>query len=190
MSNHGYDFRKMTIEDVHRAGLRIKGESPLHKISANGRTPLSEAAAVAIDAATIFATKPTTAKKPTKPRRKGKLLSIAIFLPIRIHSEANERAHWSTKSARHAKQKQELKVEWYRLTRNAVVPFPCVVKFTRIGQKAFDSDAVVIGCKWVRDAICECLGVDDGDTERIRFEYGQEVTGKREYGVRVEVVTL
>lgn len=186
---HGYDFRKMTIDDVRKIG-RIKGESPLRRISANGTASVAEAAARAIEGARITGAEvPAKPIKMAKARRKGKMLSISIFLPIRIHSEANEHQHWSKKAKRAAAQAQEFEVEWYRLTKNARIELPCLVRFTRIGQKRMDDDNLANGFKRLRDALAKALGVDDGG-ELIRFEYQQEATGKREYGVRVEVVSL
>jgi len=121
--------------------------------------------------------------------RKGKLLSIAIFLPIRLISEMNTSEHWSKYQKRNKAQQEEVKVEWYRLTRNASLPLPCRISLTRIGQKRLDPGNLEASFKHVQDAICYCLGVDDGDG-RVAFEYGQEATGRREYGVRIEVVSL
>ncbi len=130
---------------------------------------------------------PKAAVKVDKPKRKGYLASIAVFLPIKLISEMNASEHWSKYAERNKKQQEEFKIEWYRLTRNAKIELPCLVKFTRIGQKRLDPGNCEASFKHVQDALCYCLGVDDGDTERIRFEYAQEATGKREYGVRVEI---
>lgn len=61
--SHGYDFRKMSIDDVRKIG-RIKGESPLHRISANGTASVAEAAEKAIASAVVF-----TPETPVKPQK-------------------------------------------------------------------------------------------------------------------------
>lgn len=129
---------------------------------------------------------PVNAVVRDKPKRKGELLSIAIFLPIRLISEMNTSEHWTKYAKRNKAQQAEVTAEWYRLTRNAVIGFPCVVRLTRIGKKRMDSDNLISSGKHIRDAICNCLGVDDGDEARVTFEYYQELSSYQ-YGVRIEV---
>jgi hypothetical protein len=50
---------------------------------------------------------------------------------------------------------------------------PWCVTFTRIGSHALDSDNLAISFKAYRDEICDWLGVDDGDSDAVRFEYEQ-----------------
>lgn len=175
--SHGYDFRNMTLAQLSGLGLRVKGEN------------LDARRDVAIEQAKVFTPEAAKAAKKSKPRPKAKLLSIAVFLPMRIHSEANEHQHWSKKAARATNQADEFAAEWYRLTRNAKIELPCEVRLTRIGQKALDDDNLANGFKKLRDAIAAALEVDDG-SDQIKFTYGQQATGKRQYGVKIEVISL
>jgi len=50
-----------------------------------------------------------------------------------------------------------------------------VVSIIRFGSKELDSDNLAFGCKWLRDAIADSLGIDDGD-KRIKWQYGQILT--------------
>ncbi len=50
---------------------------------------------------------------------------------------------------------------------------PWCVTFTRIGSHTLDSDNLAISFKAYRDEICDWLGVDDRDSDTVRFEYEQ-----------------
>jgi predicted Fe-S protein YdhL (DUF1289 family) len=50
---------------------------------------------------------------------------------------------------------------------------PWRVTFTRIGSSTLDSDNLAIACKSLRDEVCDWLGVDDRDSDAVRFEYEQ-----------------
>lgn len=59
-----------------------------------------------------------------------------------------------------------------------------IVSFRR---RLYDSDSDVAAAKWLRDAISESLGIDDGH-KAITFEYGQVRTiGDEGITVRIEV---
>jgi predicted Fe-S protein YdhL (DUF1289 family) len=50
---------------------------------------------------------------------------------------------------------------------------PWLVTFTRIGSSILDSDNLSIAFKSFRDEVCDWLGVDDRDSDAVRFEYEQ-----------------
>lgn len=52
-------------------------------------------------------------------------------------------------------------------------------------ERHLDSDSVSASCKWIRDAIAESLGVDDGDP-KIDWEY-EQVRTRGQQGVMVKV---
>ena len=54
-----------------------------------------------------------------------------------------------------------------------------------LSRRTLDDDNLVGACKPLRDAICESIGIDDGD-ERIKFEYGQQKTDGQQ-GVAVKI---
>ena len=85
-------------------------------------------------------------------------------------------------------QQLETSVEWKQAIGARRIALPCVIRLTRIGCKKLDSDNCAGAFKHVRDAIAREIGIDDG-SELLRFEYAQEVIAKRQYAVRVEVMS-
>lgn len=110
--------------------------------------------------------------------------SIAVTLPIRTYSLTNQRCHWM---------KKHRIAKGHRLACLAIPKMdgswlPCVVTLTRIAPRELDDDNLTSSTKSVRDSVADRLGVDDRDP-RVRWEYGQERGGVREYAVRVEIRT-
>lgn len=50
---------------------------------------------------------------------------------------------------------------------------PFVVTLTRLSCGRMDDDGLAASMKGVRDGIASALGIDDGDTARLRFRYAQ-----------------
>lgn len=107
--------------------------------------------------------------------------------PIRVISEANGREHWAVKMRRGKAQQQEIDAVMSNALRGRAVALPCVVRLTRIGPKALDSDNLAGGFKACQDAIARRLGIDDGDTSKVTWEYKQMPVGIRDYGVKVSI---
>lgn len=63
-----------------------------------------------------------------------------------------------------------------------------VVSFVCFRSRTCDDDNLQFGCKWLRDAIANSLGIDDGD-KRFRWQYGQLQTNGPE-GVAVTIQIL
>lgn len=110
---------------------------------------------------------------------------ITIELPLKVVSEGNAREHWRARHGRRAKQRQDINLTCSRELAN--VSPPCSVKFTRIAPRCFDTDNLASSFKAVRDEISALLGVDDGRTDLIRFEYDQRKGKPKEYGIVIEV---
>ena len=70
----------------------------------------------------------------------------------------------------------------------ALMPVPVLVTMTRVGgSKRMDDDGLATSMKFVRDRIAHALGVDDGDTARVRFRVRQRPGyGRSRVLVRVE----
>ncbi len=70
----------------------------------------------------------------------------------------------------------------------ALMPLPVLVTLTRVGgTKRMDSDGCSTSLKFVRDRVAAALGVDDGDTGRVRFRVRQRPGyGRSRVLVRVE----
>lgn len=117
------------------------------------------------------------------------ITQLEFDAPIKTISEANNRDHWRKRSERRKAQQQEVDIMLLNALQGRKVALPCVVKLTRIGAKALDSDNLAGSFKAVRDAIARRLGIDDGDS-RIRFEYDQEAIGRREYNIKVNITSV
>lgn len=113
--------------------------------------------------------------------------SVNFQAPIKTVSEANQREHWSVKNKRKNLQQLEMMAALQNNLVGKKLSPPYVVKLTRIGPKALDSDNLAGSLKHVQDQIARKLGVDDGDTEKIRWEYRQMPVRIREYAVKVEI---
>jgi hypothetical protein len=115
---------------------------------------------------------------------------IDFQTPIRTVSEANMREHYM---AKHRRKKEQQFMMMLALQNNLIgrkIQFPCVVKLTRIGPRKLDSDNLAGSLKHVQDIVAKTLGVDDGDEEKIRWEYKQAPHGfNGEYAVRVVIIS-
>lgn len=106
---------------------------------------------------------------------------FSVTTPLRIESVANKREHWSVKYRRTKRDRQAMMVVIPR-----GLPVPCEVTITRIAPRRLDGDNLQSGCKAIRDAIAERLGVDDADP-RVIWNYAQEKGKPKEYAVRIEI---
>lgn len=118
------------------------------------------------------------------------ITSLDFQAPVKTVSEANQREHHMAKYRRKQEQQLEMMVALQNNLIGRRVKLPCVVKLTRIGPKALDPDAVSGSLKHVQDAIAKKLGVDDGDTEKVRWEYSQMPIRIREYAVKVSIQSV
>lgn len=116
---------------------------------------------------------------------------LDFMAPIRVISEANgsNREHWGDKRRRRLAQQREIDVVMSNALRGRAIALPCVVRLTRIGPKALDTDNLAGSFKACSDAIARKLGVDDGDTKKVRWEYAQMPVGIRQYGVKVSITS-
>ena len=121
-------------------------------------------------------------------------VAVEVVLPLRTYSEANRRDHWTIRRSRN----ESARVAWrvimhnYRLTdalawicpEELRLP-PAVVTLTRLGPRLLDDDNLASALKALRDAVALSLKVDDGDTRRVVWQYGQVISPL--YGVRVRI---
>lgn len=112
-------------------------------------------------------------------------MTRSIEWPARLSSSLNARMHWRVR-AKTAKAEREQAALMCR-ARLIAPSFPCVVTLTRIGPRQLDDDNVATAFKATRDGIADWLQVDDGDTSKVRWEYGQE---KGSYAIRVQIEEL
>jgi hypothetical protein len=110
--------------------------------------------------------------------------------PLKVISEANQsnREHWAAKMKRRQEQQMMMAVALHANLQGRKIELPCVVRLTRIGPKALDSDNLSSAFKATRDLIASKLGVDDG-SDQIRFEYDQFAIRIREYAVKVSITS-
>lgn len=63
---------------------------------------------------------------------------------------------------------------------------PLACTLTRLGGRGMDSDGLAGAMKYVRDAVSDFLGVEDGPGGPVVWDYGQQPNGP--YGVRIQLV--
>lgn len=115
-------------------------------------------------------------------------VDVRLHLPIRAVSELNQRESWPAKHKRKKVQQDIVTIAWRgHKVGKYIFDAPYHIRFTRIGSRKLDPDAVAASMKHVQDAVCRELGIDDGRDDLITFEYAQEPLGKREYAVRIEI---
>lgn len=125
-----------------------------------------------------------------KVDRTATITSLDFQCLVKTVSEANQREHWAVKNERKNAQQLEVSTVLHNNLLNRKVRLPCVVKLTRIGPRALDTDNLAGAMKHVQDAIARKLGVDDGDTEKVRWEYSQMPIRIREYAVKVSITSV
>lgn len=113
--------------------------------------------------------------------------SVSVFVEVKTVSESNVREHHFSRSQRASSQKE---ITTYRL-RSAYVtcpfPLPLTVTLTRRGARELDDDNLRGAMKAVRDAVARWLGVDDKHSDVVRYEYAQELAGRRPVGVTIRI---
>lgn len=115
-------------------------------------------------------------------------------LPLRLVCATNAREHFRV-VAKRKKEQRDLAALWTRGNARMLVikdvcadPFRFRVTITRCGPRKMDSDNVATSAKYVRDGIADGLGVDDGDENKIVFEYKQARTPLHACQVLIEKV--
>ncbi len=122
-------------------------------------------------------------------------IDVTTTLPIYARSEANNRDNRRKKAARVKEQRGVVRAMIHghacRVLQMARVfnPNPVFdVSLTRIRRrsaKPLDDDNLRTSLKAVRDGVADALGIDDGDTKRLRFTYAQEPGS--DFGVRIQI---
>lgn len=133
---------------------------------------------------------------------------IAITLPLRLLSEANQRGSWHAGAKRAKKERGVVRIALVSPIRGAGLMRGSflghrrldagqriAVTLTRIAPRRLDGDNLQRACKAVRDGVADALGVDDGD-ERIEWRYEQRRHEEHEhtlgrvvrgYGVEIRI---
>lgn len=113
--------------------------------------------------------------------------AVSFRIPIHTVSEANSKEHWAVK-ARRVKHHREVT----KACLKSVLPMSfgdervdCVwVLLLRLGARNLDDDNLRSAFKATRDEIASVFGIDDGKSDRIRFDYEQERVAPVSAGVR------
>ena len=115
--------------------------------------------------------------------------SLVVFVEVATVSEANRsrHEHWSRIAARATAQKDTTTYVLRARAARCPWPTPLVVTLTRVGVRTLDDDNLRGALKAVRDAVARWVGVDDRHADLVRYDYAQEVAGKRRKGVRIEI---
>lgn len=96
---------------------------------------------------------------------------ITVLLPLRIHSTANKREHWTAKAKRTKVHRTATAV--MLKTSGDPPALPVKVTLTRIAPRALDTDNLAGGFKGVRDSVAAWLGADDKPGSGITWHYAQ-----------------
>jgi crossover junction endodeoxyribonuclease RusA len=110
---------------------------------------------------------------------------------MRLPVAPNIRECWQARAARARKQRETacLRVAnaIYAATGGSgkIPAGPLVVRLCREGPRRVDDDNLAGAFKAVRDGVADALGVDDGDTNAVRWEYRQDKA--RACAVSVEI---
>lgn len=113
-----------------------------------------------------------TSKRPTFVTTAPRRLLIRLTAPIRTVNESNTGGTLGAKLARKAAAKAVMALVLPRWAE--VPPGPWVVTLTRYGAKRMDSDDNLrVAMKVIKDCIAAWLGIDDGDTARVKWRYRQ-----------------
>lgn len=93
---------------------------------------------------------------------------------LRLGRGGNDRLHWRAKVRQ--KNAEREAVAWQLAMEKPAKPsVPCIVTITRMSPgNGIDDDNLVSCAKAVRDQIAEWIGVDDRDSERVRYVVKQE----------------
>lgn len=113
---------------------------------------------------------------------------LTFLVPVQTVNESNGdqfgRARWANLAKRKAAKRA---VELITNTLPLPLKEPFVVELVRLSAGTLDDDGLRSATKSVRDGVAKWLRIDDGDVERLRFKYGQELCKRGEYAVRVTV---
>jgi hypothetical protein len=125
--------------------------------------------------------------------------TITFVVPIRTSNPLNgQHGHWSVKARKRTRERQAVArtvnsmieavggIPIATTLRTMAHDGPVVVLFVRTKPQGgpLDDDGLRAALKSCRDGVALALGVDDGDTARVRFDYAEQ---RGEWGVRVEV---
>jgi hypothetical protein len=94
----------------------------------------------------------------------------------------SKRLAWSLKRFQRNYAFQSVR-EWLTTVPQLAEPF--TVTLTRYGPKVLDTDGLAASLKYFRDGVAAAMGIDDGETDRIRFVPAQEYA--RWYGLRIQI---
>jgi len=111
------------------------------------------------------------------------------ILPIKTVSELNKHEHWRVAHARHTIQKNEVKKQ-YKLSKLRIEP-PAEIVITRLSPRLLDTDSAPGACKWVRDALADCIipGLQAGRADDAKYGLTFEVKQEKAkvQGVKIQI---
>lgn len=142
---------------------------------------------------------------PSAPAQRGRPLTVAqlervahwiaeqhkgpgLFLPVRTVNSLNVRGRNEKRDRmRRAKEQRELACGQVLALPAHLRQPPLMVRLTRYGPRRMDDEGMIASLKHVRDGIAKAVGVDDGDTTAIRFDYAEQVISPPHcFGVRIQ----
>lgn len=115
---------------------------------------------------------PATATKavPSAPVGAVRIVSLTMWFPIIVVSEANQRVHWTTRYRRFKHQAVTLR----SMVAGIKLPaLPVCITLTRHDARLLDTDNLGGAFKSVRDELARIYGVDDAPDGKITWAYAQ-----------------
>jgi uncharacterized protein (DUF111 family) len=108
-------------------------------------------------------------------------MRVELDVPVPVPSAANLRQHWM-KKADHVK-KARLATRAYLNTIQEKLKPPLMVQFVRAGPRTMDFDNLAYAFKAHQDAAAKWLGVDDAETDKVRFTHTQTKSKKQSFTI-------
>jgi hypothetical protein len=112
---------------------------------------------------------------------------VTVRIPLVTQSESNSHQHWRYRQRRIKDQRSKVRMAWLALRPPGVLPFPCVVRLTRVSPRDLDDDNLRGALKGVRDEVAGCMGLPNDRDPRVAWEYAQARGAKGERAVVVEI---
>ena len=117
------------------------------------------------------------------------ILIAAWEIPIKTCSELNCHEHWRVSHKRHSLQKKQVKLQYVRSALR--IDPPATIVITRLSPRLLDSDSAPGACKWVRDAIANCIipGLQAGRADDAKYGLTFEVKQQKAktQGVKIQI---
>ena len=110
-----------------------------------------------------------------------------VAFPMQLRHGLNDRLHPMARHRHTAAERRQVHVELLLHERKHGQPrLPVTVHLTRLSPRKYDDDNLATAFKATRDAVAAWLDVNDGNAERIRFEYAWQRSDGHKVIIEIE----